>query len=90
MALVVFLLHGLLSGEDFDEAAAEVIEAVCAADVAVEADRLELREDVDPVDFAVDAVRDRDVDEAIFAGERHGGFRAVGGEGKEARASSAA
>ncbi len=67
VVLVVGLVHRLLGGEDFDEAAAEIVEAIRAADVAVQARRLELREHVDLVDLAVDAVRDRNVDEPILA-----------------------
>ena len=80
----------LLGGEDFDEAAAEVVEAVRAADVAVQAHRLELREHVDLVDLAVDAVRERDVDQPILAGQRHGRLRAIGRERQQPRAATAA
>ena len=77
VALVVVFVHRLLGGEDFDEAAAEVVEAVGAADVAVQAHRLKLREHVDPVHAAVDAVRQRNVDQPILAGQRHGRLRAI-------------
>ena len=89
MLLVADVFDGLLGGEDLDEAAVEAVEVVGVADVLVQADGLELREDEDPVDAAVDAVGDRDVDEAIFAGERHGGLGAVVGERLEARAATA-
>ena len=39
---------------------------------------------------AVDAVRDRNVDQAIFTGDRHGRFRAHFGQRVQARAASAA
>ena len=42
--------HRLLRGQDFDEAAAEVVEPIRAADVAVQADRQKLRQHVDLVD----------------------------------------
>ena len=74
---VVGLVDRLLGGQDLDEAAAEVVEAVRAADVAVQAHRLELREHVDLVDAAVDAVRERNVDQPILAGQRHGRLRAI-------------
>jgi hypothetical protein len=58
--------------------------------MSVEAGRLELSEDVDFVDVAVDAVRDRDIDEAVFASEWYGGFGAIGGERQEPRAATSA
>ena len=88
--LLVRLLHRLLGGQDFDEAAAEIVEAVRAADVAVQAHRLELREHVDLVDLAVDAVRERDVDQPILAGQRHGRLGAVGRQRQQPRAAPAA
>ena len=45
----------------------KLIEPVRAADVPVQAHRLELRQHVDLVDPAVDAVRDRNVDQPILA-----------------------
>ncbi len=82
--------HRLLGGEDFDEAAAERVEPIRAADVPVEARGLELREDVDLVDLAVDAVGDGDIDEPVLARERHGGFGTVLRERQEPRAAAAA
>src|SRR5262249_22686877 len=64
----------LLGREDFYEAAAEQVELVRLIDVPVKTDRVELREDVDAIEPAVEAVRDRDVDEAVFAGQWHGGL----------------
>ena len=83
-------LVGLLGGEDLDEAAVEHVELVGVADVLVQADGQELREDVDAVEVAVDAVGDRDVDQAVLAGDGHGGLGAVFGERVEAGAAAAA
>ena len=84
------LAVGLLGGQDLDEAAAEVVEAVRAADVPVQADRDELREHVDAVQPAVDAVGDRDVDQPVLAGQRHGRLGAILGERIQPRALPAA
>ena len=70
----------LLGGQDFDKAAAEVVEAIRAANVLVQAHRLKLREHVDLVDAAVEAVGERDVDQAVLAGQRHRRLGAVRGE----------
>jgi len=47
------------------------------ADVAVEAERLVLREDVDVAQVRVDAVGEGDVDDAILTAEGDGGFGAI-------------
>src|SRR5258707_98565 len=49
-------LVGLLGGEDLDEASTERVELVRVGDVAVQADAEVLREHVDAVDAAVQAV----------------------------------
>ena len=67
---------GLLGRQDVDEAAAERIEVIGALDVPVQRRGLKLREQEDPVDIGVDAIADRDIDQPVFAGERHGGFAA--------------
>ena len=84
------VVQRLLGGEDFHEAAVEGVEDVGAADVLVQAGGVELREDVDAVQAAVDAVGDGDVDEAVLARHRHGRLGADLGEGIEPGALSAA
>ena len=86
----VAALGCLLGGEHFDEAIREHVHPVGLRHVPVERRRIELREDEDPLEARVHAVADRDVDQAVLAAERHGGFRAHPGEGKEAGAASAA
>ena len=56
----------------------------------MQADRVELREHVDAVQPAVDAVRERNVDQPILAGQRHGRLRAILGQRIEPRAAAAA
>ena len=85
----VHALVRLLRREHFDEALAEHVELVRVRDVPVQADRKELREDVNVVQAAVDAVRDRDVDEPVLAGHGHGRLRARSREWVEPRAAAA-
>ncbi len=75
----------LLGREHGDEPTAELVEPVGPREVAVEAGRVELGEDEDPVEPGVEAVRDRDVDEPVLPGEGDGGLGAVTGEGEEPR-----
>jgi len=81
---------GLFGSEDFNEAAGEMVELIGLRDVAVKGSRVELSEQVDTTEAGVDAVGNRDIDEAIFAGERDRGFGAFFGERKEASALAAA
>src|SRR5690349_23549663 len=55
----------------------------------VEAVRLVLRQYDDLSQTRIDEVRDREVDQAVLAAERHGWFGAVGGEGHESLALAA-
>ena len=71
---------GLLGGQDFDIAAAEGVKGVSAANVPMEADRVELGHHVDPLHATVDAVRQRHVDDPVLTGERDGRFRAITGQ----------
>src|SRR4029453_18965400 len=80
----------LLGGQNLDEAARGMVEPVSLADVAVKADGEKLRQHVHLVEAAVDAVGERDVDQAVLAGEGHGRLAAVFCEGIEPRAATAA
>ena len=84
------VLHRLLGGEHFDEAAAERVKLVSVGDMPVQADGVELRQHEDPAETGVDAVGDRDVDQSIFTGDRYGGLTARLGQWKQARSSAAA
>src|SRR5205807_5955834 len=79
-----------LGGEDLDEAAPERVELVSVGDVPVQADREKLRQHVDAIAAAVDAVADGDVDEAILAGDRHSRLAAEHGQRVEPAPTSAA
>ena len=57
--------------------------------VAVEAPGLVLREHEQPPQTAVEAVREREIDDPVGATERHSGLRAVAGERVETCASAA-
>ena len=86
----VGVVERLLGGQHLDEAAVERIEGVGRADVAVQADRIELRQHVAAVQPAVDAVRQGNVDQPILARHRHRRFRAVLRQRIQPRALSAA
>ena len=75
--------------EHLDEAAGELVELVALRNVPVQRGAVELREQVDALEVGVDAVRDRDVHDAVLARERHGGFRALLGQRKKPRARAA-
>jgi len=63
----------LLGGEDFHEAArTEDVEFVGRADVLVQRRAVELREQVDAANTGIQAIADRDINEAVFAAERDG------------------
>src|SRR4051812_34059494 len=78
IVFVVLLVHRLLRRKKFDKAAAEIIEAISAANVTMEACRLKLRENLDLIDLAVDAIRDRNIDESVLAAQWYGRLCAVG------------
>jgi hypothetical protein len=71
---------GLFGGEDFDETAGEMVELIALGNVAMEGGGVELGEEVNAFEAGVDAVRNGDIDEAIFAGERDSGFGSFTGE----------
>jgi hypothetical protein len=58
--------------------------------VAVEGLTVELRERVALVDPGIDAVADRNIDQAIIAAQRHSRLGAGEGQGLQARAGAAA
>ena len=51
------------------------------ADVLVEQQRLVLRQDTDCVDAGIDAVGEREINDAVLAAERNGGLCQLFGEG---------
>ena len=74
------------AGDELLEPARQEVPA--EADVLLERARLVLRQDVDATQARMDAVAEREVDDAIGATERHGGLRAVHGQRLEAIASA--
>ena len=84
------VVERLLRREDFHEAGGELVELVGARNVAVQRGGIELRQNVNAPEAGVDAVGNRDVHDAVFAGERHGGLGAVLRQRKQARALAAA
>ena len=81
-ALVPMLVDPLLRGHDVDELAQLAAQVTLPADVdvPVEAHRLVLREDQVLANAAVEAIREREVDDAIDAAERHRRLGAVAGQ----------
>ena len=63
---------GLLGRQDLHETSVEIVKLIGVGDVPVQADAQKLREHVDAVEAAVEAVADGDVDETVLAGHGHG------------------
>ena len=76
-ALIPVLRDAHLRRQHFDEIAVSHQRRPAAADVAVEAERFVLRENEDAAQVAVQAIRKRDVDDAIDAAERNRRLGAV-------------
>jgi len=62
--------QGLLCRQNLDETVVEQVEVVCLANVPVQTDGVELRQDIHPVDVTVDAVGNRNVNQSVFATQR--------------------
>jgi hypothetical protein len=56
----------------------------------METRRLELRQNIDLIDLAIDAIRDGNINQSILATERHGGLGAVRRQRQQPSAASAA
>src|SRR5262249_43176783 len=78
-AQVPVLAHALHGWQDLDELAQlpRHHRAPAFADVAVQRKRLVLGEDIHAAQVGVDAVGERDIDDAVVAAEGHGGLGAV-------------
>ena len=72
-----FFVVGLLCGQDFDEPVAETIKPIRLSNVPMQADGHELRQHVDLVHPTVQAVGNRDIDQAVIPGQWHSRLRAV-------------
>jgi len=73
----------LLGGKDADESLGEGVERVGAMDVPVQRLAVELGQHIDASDRAIDAVRDRDIDQTVLAGDRYGRLGTVARQGKQ-------
>jgi hypothetical protein len=78
----------LFCGQQVHEAQAEVVEVVSIFNVLVQGGGVELREYKHAPDAGVEAVGNGDVYEAIFAGNRHGGFGSLLSKREESGAGS--
>jgi len=65
------------------------VEAVRLPNVPMQTHRKKLREHVDPIEAAVDAVGKRDVDQPVLASKRHRRLGAKSGERLQPRAATA-
>ena len=83
-------VEGLRGGEEFDEAAGEVVELVGLRDVPVQRGGIELGQQVNAPQTGVDAVGDGNIHEPILAGQRHRRLGALFGQREQARALPAA
>ena len=72
-----FAIESLLSSQKLHETAAIGIEGVGAANVPVEADRVKLGQHVHAIQSAIDAVRQRNINQPILASQRHRRLRTV-------------
>jgi len=70
----VRVLHGLFRRPDLYPTGVEGIKVISAGDMAVQRDRVELREHGDAVNTRVDAVADGNINEAVLARHWHRGF----------------
>ena len=86
----LFAFRRLLGGQHLDEAAGEQIHPVRLRDMPVERRRVELRQDVDPLEPGVQTVAERNVDQPVLAADRHRRLRAMVGEWEEPSAAAAA
>ncbi|MPN06932.1 hypothetical protein SDC9_154189 [bioreactor metagenome] len=81
-------IHPRHIGRQHKHAAVHAVEipVLSGADVAIQRERPILRQDADGVNIGIHAVAQREINNAIFAPERHGGFCHAGG--KHAKAAS--
>ena len=69
----VACLIGLLGGQGFDEASVKRVGLVGVGDMTMKRCALVLGQDENSPNAGVDAVTDGDINEAVFAGQRHRG-----------------
>src|SRR5438105_10520817 len=64
----------LLGGKNIDEAARKIVELIARLNVAMQRHGVELREQIDRAQAGIEAIANRDIDQAIFSAEWHGRF----------------
>ncbi len=84
---IVALLR-LLGRENVDGAPAKRVETIGFLDVPMQRCRVELRQQVNPVDLRVEAIADRDVHQSVLTRKRHGRLAPLLGERMESRAAA--
>lgn len=88
--IVPHLLHKrLFRADEVDLGIARMVNGIRLHDMLVEKLRKILRDDVNVINPAIEGVRQRDIDEAVFASEAHGGFAARLCQGEKACALAA-
>ena len=80
----------LLGRQDLDEAVAEQIHAIGLGDVAVERRGIELRQHEDAAELRMQAIADRNVDQAVLSADRDGRLGPVLRQRKQPRSLPAA
>jgi hypothetical protein len=73
----VWTFGGYLGREDLNETVGEAAEAIGSRNMSIQRSGVVLSKDEYSMHVGVDAVRDRDVNEAVFAAERHRRFCAA-------------
>ena len=86
----IVALVRLFSGEYIDEATCIRIKLVGFLDVSVERSGIELRENEDLIKARIEAVTDRDINQAILARERHSRLTAIPRQRTESRPATTA
>jgi hypothetical protein len=66
----------LLHGKNFDKPAVELVEQIRLTNMPVQTDGIKLRQQVNPVDIAPQAIGNGDIDQPVFPRQRRGRFRA--------------
>ncbi len=78
-----FLVETLLRRENVHKPAGESIEFVSLLNVAVEGSGVELGQEINFTDLAIQTIADGNIHKPVFSGEGNCGFRPVFGEGKK-------
>ena len=84
------LIASLLGSEDVNEPAAEAVELVRLLDMLVQGCRVKLRQDEDLIKPRIQAITDRDVDQAVVTRQRHRRLAAILGQRVKAGTAAAA